>query len=287
MSDTNSNQTLMALLAPVAEESIAVDNAAAPPDGHGTLQLPTLDQRTDMFLSAVYGPNHPVTPEMRLAARDRLIGAMAADIADEIIGPASAPVKTTAVRSHNIAAQRRPAITAGLSQLWGSLLQHCQKLLQPAETFSMRGLRIAAVPLVALLVVSSVWTTNWINQRDYLEPNGGPSGTSPMPRDRGLQPVDSQAELNLRRDIAATETALGPTNPIFARKLVDLAILLHADGRYTEAEALCKRALSIEQRALGPKDIETLRTIKELARIYRAQGRVREANDLLARANQP
>jgi hypothetical protein len=287
MSDTNSNQTLMALLAPEAEESIAADNAVAPSDDHGTPQLPTLDQRTDMFLSAVYGPNHPVTAEMRSAARNRLIGAMAADLADEIIGPASAPVKTTARRSHDIAAQRRPAITAGLSQLWGSLLQYCQKLLQPAEAFSVRGLRIAAVPLVALLVVSSVWTTNWINQRDGLEPNGGSSGTSPTTHDRGLQPVDSQAELNLRRDIAAAEVALGPTNPVLARKLVDLAILLHADGRYTEAEALCTRALSIEQRALGPKDPETVRTVRELARIYRAQGRNREADALLARADQP
>ena len=287
MSDTNSNQTLMALLAPEAEESIATDNAAELSDGDGTPQLPTLDQRTDMYLYAVHGPDQPVTPEMRLAARDRLIGAMAADLADEIIGPASAPVKTATLQSHSIAAQRGPATTVGLSQLWGSLLQHCQRLLPPAEAFSVRGLRIAAVPLVALLVVGSVWTTGWIGQRDYSEPNGGQIGTSLMIRDRGLQPVDSPAELNLRRDIAATEAALGPTNPIFARKLVDLAILLRLDDRYQEAEALCTRALTIEQRVLGPKDIETVRTVKELARIYRAQGRNREADALLARSDQP
>jgi hypothetical protein len=287
MSDTNSDQTLMALLAPEAEESIATDNAAELSDGDGTPQLPTLDQRTDMYLYAVHGPDQPVTPEMRLAARDRLIGAMASDLADEIVGPASAPVKTATLQSHSIAAQRRPATTVGLSQLWGSLLQHCQRLLPPAEAFSVRGLRIAAVPLVALLVVGSVWTTGWIGQRDYSEPNGGQIGTSLMIRDRGLQPVDSPAELNLRRDIAATEAALGPTNPIFARKLVDLAILLRSDGRYQEAEALCTRALTIEQRALGPKDIETVRTVKELARIYRAQGRNREADALLARSDQP
>ena len=75
MSDTNSNQTLMALLAPEAEESIATDNAAALSDGHGTPQLPTLDQRIDMLLCAVHGLNQPVTPEMRLAARDRGITA--------------------------------------------------------------------------------------------------------------------------------------------------------------------------------------------------------------------
>jgi hypothetical protein len=68
---------------------------------------------------------------------------------------------------------------------------------------------------------------------------------------------------------------------------VDLAVLLHSDGRYDEAEVLCTRALSIQQRALGPKDLETVRTVKQLARIYRAQGRNREADALLARADQP
>lgn len=287
MSDTNSNQTLMALLAPEAEEPIATENAVTSSDGYETPKLPTLDQRADMFLCAVYGPNYPVTLEMRSAARVRLINAMAADLADEIIGPASAPVKTTAVKSHTIAAQSRPAKTAGLLQLWGSLLQHCQKLLPPAEAFSVRGLQFAAVPLVALLIAGSVWTTSWINQRDYFEPNGGPSGTSPTTRNRGLQPVDSRAELNLRRDIAATEAALGPTNLVLARKLVDLAILLHSDRRDEEAAALCTRALTIERQALGPKDIETARTIEVLARIYQAQGRTKEADDLLARANRP
>jgi hypothetical protein len=296
MSDTNSNQTLMALLSPETEETAATDDAAASFDGHGTPQLPTLDQRTDMFLRAVYGPHHPITPEMRSAARDRLIGAMAADLADKIMGPPPAPVRTSAAQLHGMAAQRTPAMTAGLSQLWASLRQHCQTLLPPAEAFTMRGLRMAAVPLVALLVVSSVWTTSRINQRDYstadqnFESNKPPSATAPMSRARGLspqQPVNPQTELNARRDIAATEAALGPTNPVLARKLVDLATLLHADGRYAEAEALCTRALTIDQEALGPKDHETVRTITELAKIYRAQGRTEEADGLLARANQP
>jgi Tetratricopeptide repeat len=288
MSDTNSNQTLMALLASEAEEeSIASDDAVGLSDSHGTPQLPTLDQRTDMFLYAVHGPNHSVTPEMRSAARDRLIDAMAADLADQTIGPASVPVETTALQSHGVVAERRPATTSGLSQAWSSFLQHCQTLLPSADAFNVRGLRLAAVPLVALLVVGSVWTTGWINQRDYIEPSGGPSGTSPPTRDRGLPPVDSPAELNLRRDIAAAEAAHGPTNPILAQKLVDLAVLLHADGRYEEAETLCTRALSIQQRALGPKNVETVRTVRQLARIYRAQGRNREADALLARADQP
>lgn len=296
MSDAISNQTLMAILAPEAEESVA-GNAATPLGDDGMPALPTLDQRTDMFLRAVHGPNHPITAEMRSATRDRLISAMAVDLADQIMGRASAPVDPTALQSHSTTVQRMPSINADLTQLWGSFLQHCRKLLPPSEAFTMRGLRMAAVPLVGLLIVGSVWTTGWVNKRGYfstadksLELDSGPSETSPIIRGRGLsgsQPVDLQVEQNLRRDIATTEAALGPSHPILARKLVDLAIILHADGRYKEAEALCLRALTVEQPALGPRNPETVRTLNELAMIYRAQGRTKEADDLLARTNQP
>jgi tetratricopeptide (TPR) repeat protein len=298
MSEVNSNQTLMALLALKADDSIATDNAAALSDGAVTPRPPTLDQRTDMFLRAVYGPSHPVTAETRLAVRKRLIGAMAADLADENIGPASAPVDPTdlRLRADDSAAQPMPSVSLGLSQLWSSLLQYCQKLLPPPEAFALGGLRMAAVPLVALLIVGSVWTTGWIDEGSYwpanqnFGPSSGPNQTSPISRSRGLleaQSDNSQAEQNLRRDIAATEAALGPAHPVLAGKLVDLASLLRAEGRYAEAEALCTRALTIDRRTLGPRDPETVRTIKELAMIYRAQGRSKEADDLLARADQP
>jgi hypothetical protein len=298
MSDVNSDQTLMALLALEADEFIAADNAAAPSDGDGTPRLPTLDQRTDMFLRAVYGASHAVTAETRSAVRERLIGAMAADLADENIGPASAPVDPTdlRLRADDSAAQPMPSVSLGLSQLWGSLLQHCKNLLPPPEAFAMGGLRMAAVPLVALLIVGSVWTTGWINEGGYrpanqnFGPSSGANETSPTSRSRGLvqtQSDNSQAEQNLRRDIATTEAALGPVHPVLAGKLVDLAIVLHSEGRYAEAEELCTRALTIDRRTLGPRDPETVRTIKVLAMIYRAQGRSQEADDLLARADQP
>jgi hypothetical protein len=297
MSNANSNQTLMAILAPEAEESITTGDAATPSGDDRTPALPTLDQRTDMFLCAVHGPNHPITAEMRSATRDRLISAMAADLADQIMGRASAPVDSTALQSNSIAVQPVPSITIGLTQLWGSFLQHCRKLLPPSQAFTMSGLRMAAVPLVGLLIVGSVWTTGLVNKRGYFstadknfEPDSGPSETSPIIRGRGLsesQPGDLQVEQNLRRDIATTEAALGPSHPILARKLVDLASFLHADGRNKEAEALCLRALTVEQPALGPRNPETVRTLNELAMIYRAQGRTKEADDLLARTNQP
>jgi tetratricopeptide (TPR) repeat protein len=291
----------MALLALDADDSVAADGPGASTGSAAEpQQLPTLDQRTDMYLRAVYGPDHPVSAELRTAVRRRLIEAMSDDLADESIGPAAAaafdPATPQTHRSEGFAqptAQSTASAAAGLAQLWNALLQSCQDLLQPA--FTTRGLQMAAVPLVALLIAGSVWTTGWINPGgDGIGTQGPPSlndggEASPGARSRSLNagPTDLQAEQNLRRDIAATEAKLGPSHPMLAQKLVDLASLLRSEGRYTEAEALCTRALAIEQEALGPRDPVTIRTIKELAMIYRAQGRTKEADDLLARIGPP
>jgi len=277
MSDANSNQTLMALLALEADDSVASDGA-----------LPTLDQRVDMLLRAVYGPDQPVTAEMRAMARERLLGAMASDLADEGADPA--PLDSAALRARGDAnaGQPVPSFGADLSRLWSSLSQFGQGLSSPAEVFTMRGLRMAAVPLVALLIAGSVWTTAWINQGGDAPANQS-GDTSPNARNRGLnpQPDNLRSEQELRRDIAAAEAASGRDSPALAPKLVDLASLLYAQGRYAEAEAACSRALTIAQRALGPRDPETVRTTKQLAMIYRAQGRSREADELLAHVGQP
>jgi hypothetical protein len=293
MSDANSNQALMVLLALEADDSVASDNAVPPDYADKTPPLPTLDQRTDMFLRAVHGPGDSVKTELRAAARERLLGAMAADLADEGADPALTPVDSADLRVHDDASAGRlvPSSTVGLSRLWGSLLRYGPGLTAPSEVFTVRGLRMAAVPLVALLIAGSVWTTAWINQGDYSPANQtvGPSETSPISRSRGLnnQPKNSQTEQDLRRDIAATEATFGPDHPTLAPKLVDLAGLLYSEGQYAEAAALCSRSLTIAQRALGPRDPETVRTVKQLAMIYRAQGRSREADELLAHVGQP
>jgi hypothetical protein len=296
MSDASSKQTLMALLTPDEDESVAADSAVASSSGNFASQLPTLDQRTDMYLRAVYGPDHPASAELRATVRARLIEAMADDLADESIGPAAvAPVDPGVVQIHRseAAAQSTASGGSGLGQLAEALLQRCQEFLQPA--FTMRGLGMAAVPLVALLIAGSVWTIGWNNPGgDGLGDQGASSvndgdGTSPSARNRSLNgPLSNvQVEQNLRRDIAATEATLGPSHPAVARKLVDLASLLRSERRYAEAEALCTRALAIEQQALSPKDPELIRTTKELATIYRAQGRTKEADNLLARIGEP
>jgi hypothetical protein len=295
MSEANSKLTLMTLLALDADESVTADDAVVSSGGDAALPLPSLDQRVDMYLRAVYGPDHPVSAEQRAAVRTRLIEAMAEDLADETIGPApTMPADPAAPQTHRSQSIARSAASAatGLAQLWEALLQRCRDFLQPA--FTMRGLGMAAVPLVALLIAGSVWTTGWINPGgDSLGDQGSQlvndgSDTSPA-HNRSLNgPQDNvQAEANLRRDIAATEARLGASHPMVARQLVDLASLLRSEKRYAEAEALCTRALAIEQPVLSPKDPELIRTIKELAMIYQVQGRTKEADDLLARVGPP
>jgi hypothetical protein len=149
---------------------------------------------------------------------------------------------------------------------------------------------MAAVPLVALLVAGSLWNENWFNGTEVpsqAAPKQPAAAAPPAMRGLGPQTVDSVAERNLAAAIAAEEAAHGRSTPAVARKLVDLAGLFQADGRYAEAQALCERALIIEDQSLGPKDPETIRTTRELAAIYRAQGRNKDADAILTRADQP
>ena len=159
-----------------------------------------------------------------------------------------------------------------------------------AGPFTVRGLGMAAVPLVVLLVAGSLWTQNRFNGTEVpgqAAPKQGAAAPSPATRGFGQQAVDSAAEHSLESAIAAEEAAHGRSTPAVARELVDLAGLFRADGRYAEAQALCERALIIEDQALGPKNPETIRTAKELAAIYRAQGRNKDADAILTRADQP
>lgn len=249
--------------------------------------LPTLDERVEMFLRMVNGPERAITDAMRAGAREQILTAMAADLADEATGATSEPLpEHAATRTGRTgygsgafgaaaAGQQRPA--------WSSITDSLQRLLdRTVQSFSIRTLSMAAVPLVALIIAGSVLTDNWRSGET-------PNAESSAPKLRSLEPqqADTAAEQNLQHAIAAEETAHGKSDPAVARKLVDLASLYRADRRYAEAQALYERALVIQDRALGRRDSETLRTIKELAQVYRAEGRLRDADDILKRADQP
>jgi tetratricopeptide (TPR) repeat protein len=297
MPDTRSEETLMALLALKAEDFSAEPATAPLADAAPLAGLPTLEQRIEMFASAVCGPDGVITAEMRAAARDQILTAMAADLVDETtdaFGPQYP--KSPAAQFTN--AEPGTAMSEDLSQFWTGLGRGLQRLISSAaEALTIRRLGIAAVPLVALLIVGSVWTGNWLtgNEPELGNPHStlpaGNRATADAPRMRSLepssQPVETAPEQKLEVAIAADEARLGPAHPAVARKLVDLASLYQADGRYDEAAALCARALAIQEQALGAKDPDTLSTLKALAAIYRAQGRTGDADQILTRATQP
>jgi tetratricopeptide (TPR) repeat protein len=275
MAESRSDRTLMGLLAS------DLDEAERTPDAAGAAgRLPNVDARTEMLLRAVHGPHVEPTTEQRVAARAQILDAMAADLAEETAGLGA---EQTAVRS-----ELRPATavtaraSAGWAEIRGKVAESLMKLFAPAgEVFAMRAVRMAAVPLLALLVVGSVWTGMLMDR----EPDAPGAGTSPgaiAPTTRGLV---TPAERDLKRDIAAAEAARGPAHPEVAGKLMDLAAHYRAQGRYADAESLYTRALTIQRNALRADHPDVIRTMRELAEVYRAEGRLNEADDLLRRAN--
>lgn len=285
MSDTRSETTLMTVLSFEAKGYSGEPGMAAP-----SASLPKLDERIAALASTFSGPDGIVTVEMRAAARDQMLAAMAADLVDETTPFAARPEAPRHVAAPVTFVRPRTQPKAP-AQISGGFRRSLQELIASAAgPFTVRGLGMAAVPLVALLVAGSLWTQNRFSGTEVpgqAAPQQGAAATSPATRGFGPQAVDSVAEQSLESAIAAEEAAHGRSTPAVARELVDLAGLFRTDGRYAEAQALCERALIIEDRALGPKNPETIRTSKELAAIYRAQGRTKDADAILTRADQP
>src|SRR3989442_5931077 len=150
MADMNSDRTLMALLELQADASPAQSaGMAQQPEQRG---MPALDERVEMFLHAVYGSERSFTAEERAWARDRILTAMAADIAEQTTSrPASVPpiaeARTAAVRSE----ARPSAIVRDTSETLRNFGRNfLQVIFLPVEAFAMRGMRMAAVPVLAV-----------------------------------------------------------------------------------------------------------------------------------------
>lgn len=299
MLDKHSDDMLMALLTADADTNAEAMAAKI---------LPTLDERVDMFARSL-SADGVVTAQMRAFAREQILNAMAADLADTTVEPApsndrrrqSVPLtdarlvgtgfvgtrlagtKLAAVNAKPVARIPAPVVAEESSGLFAGLL----------SAFTVRRLSFAAVPLVALLAAGAAWNDAWFagvdspqQQQQQQEQQPAVDGTAKT-RAIGPQHSDTNTEQNLQRAIADEESARGRSDPAVASKLVDLAALYRADGRLREAQALCERALIIEDRALGTKNAETVRAINELAAIYRAQGRGKDADALLTRPDQP
>lgn len=147
----------MALLTPDLPDSPDTVLDQARPQSEG---LPTLDRRVEIFLRAVHGPDGGATADQRQMARDRIIAAMAADLAGGLkvqdgtqrVGDADVAASVaSAAPIHAYAAQKRPstiaaAASAAVQRVFGNFL-------------SLRGFRLVPALAMLLLVIAggAIW----------------------------------------------------------------------------------------------------------------------------------
>jgi CHAT domain-containing protein/Tfp pilus assembly protein PilF len=90
----------------------------------------------------------------------------------------------------------------------------------------------------------------------------------------------AEAEPLFKRALAIVEKTLGPSHPLVASMLINLAERYREQNRYMEVEPLYLRALEIQQDALGPGHPELGKSLNSLAAFYVAQGNYADAERL-------
>jgi hypothetical protein len=143
------------------------------------------------------------------------------------------------------------------------------------EFFSLRGMSLAAAPLLLLIVAGAVWRSMLVDPA--LPPASEEAATSVPPvsarATRSLAPpADPGAEERLEREVALAE-ARGASHPDLADALVGLADWYQAKGRHGAAAVHYERALAIREAAFGPSHPATGEARERLAASRRALGR--------------
>jgi hypothetical protein len=285
MTDKSSDRALMALLELEADGSPAPSAAATGQEGQPCLA--TLDERVDMLLRAVHGSEHTFTAAAGAAARERILTAMAADIAEEMsTGQPSSPdvPKSAAARSENRATCQSAWSLGGLARMISQLG------LPALEGFAMRAARMAAAPLVALLVIAAVWTGTYLGPMSPPNPDdaradrrttGEPSAA---PTIRGLAPpaeTPQTAEAAVEQKNAAERSA----DNLAARRPAGSSL---PDAPRTQAgigpEEALRREIANAETALGLTHPELAEMAVKLASLYQSQARYGEAEALYNRA---
>jgi tetratricopeptide (TPR) repeat protein len=83
---------------------------------------------------------------------------------------------------------------------------------------------------------------------------------------------------------AESEERLGPEHPGTATALNNLAMLLQATNRLSEAEPLMRRALAMDEASYGPEHANVATSLNNLAQLLQATNRLSEAEPLRHRA---
>ena len=87
----------------------------------------------------------------------------------------------------------------------------------------------------------------------------------------------------MQRALAIDEKSYGPEHPKVATNLNNLAQLLKATNRPTEAEPLIRRALAIDEKSYGPEHPKVATDLNNLGQLLRATNRMAEAEPLMRR----
>ncbi len=94
----------------------------------------------------------------------------------------------------------------------------------------------------------------------------------------------SDAEVSFKRALTIQEQVLGPSHPMVAEVLQNLAAVLKAQCRYDDAANLAQRSLSIREKVLGRDHPDVASLLNNLANIYVLQKKFAEAAPLYQRA---
>ena len=86
------------------------------------------------------------------------------------------------------------------------------------------------------------------------------------------------------RALAIREKALSPEHPDVAASLNNLAMLLHSQGRYVEADPLYQRALVVLEKSLGRDHPSVATALNNIALFHSAQGNYADAEPLAKRS---
>jgi len=90
----------------------------------------------------------------------------------------------------------------------------------------------------------------------------------------------TQAEPSLTRALDIRRRVLGPNHPDTFASMSSLALLLHLEGRESDAEELQRQILDTERRELGPNDPRTVASMYQLSEIVFERGHRSEAEKL-------
>ncbi len=94
----------------------------------------------------------------------------------------------------------------------------------------------------------------------------------------------SDAEVSFKRALTIEEQVLGPSHPMVAEPLQNLAAVLKSQCRYDEAANLALRSLSIREKALGRDHPDVAALLNNLANIYVLQKKFADGEPLYKRA---